>query len=392
MRKAILFIAIFAIALLNQAYAQPDSLWSQTYHGRDIDESPTIIQTSDGGYMIAGYTGAWNGGGHRCGFVVRTDSIGDQIWAREYEREFGFCDIFQPSDSSFLLGGSTDRPEVGRGACLLHIDSNGVETSMDFIGGKCSNIIRTSDGGFALASGKRIPGTTNDQIVLRKTDFSGIVQWENAYGEEGRQRCQDIIQTLDGGFALAGVTYSFKGQPNTLSQRVFYLVRTDNDGNLLWSNHYGLEGRENDECYSLVQTPDNGFALLGTSKASIYDNESGMYLVKTDSIGNEQWSRIYGRDRKAEGAAIILMDDNGFVLTGSIGSDIEGSENLYKKAFYLVRTDPDGNEIWSREFGGSGWNKCRSVIQTSDGGFALIGNTSTGIGPNDFLLIKTGPE
>lgn len=369
----------------------PDSLWSHTYHGRNLDESPSIIQTHDGGYMIAGATGAWNGG-NRCGFLVKTDSKGNGIWTREYEHMLGFYAVIQLSDSSFMLGGSSKSSDAGRGACLLKIDAYGEQISLNVYGGACADIVRTSDGGFAIAGTKRISGTVNDQFYLQKIDSNGIKQWENLYGESGLERCQALIQTEDGGFALAGDTGSFKKQQNTLSQRDFYLVRTDAEGNLLWSHNYGLEGRENDDCRSLIQTPDKGFALVGTTNPSIYVSQGDLYLVKTDSVGNKMWSQLYGGDGHDEGASIILLANGGFVLAGSIGFQGKDVGEKHIIDYYLVRTDPDGTELWSQTFGGRGFNKCESVIQTSDGGFALIGNTSNGTGPNDFLMIKTGPE
>jgi len=381
--SALLFLAV-------PLHAQPELLWSNTYHGRNIDEMPSIIQTSDGGYMIAGATGAWNGG-NRCGFLVRTDAEGNEIWEREYEHINGFCAVIQLSDSSFMLGGNSKSSDAGKGACLLKIDAYGEQISLNVYGSSCVDVVRTWDGGFALAGTKRISGTVNDQFYLQKIDSTGIKQWEILYGENGLEWCKALIQTEDGGFALAGVTHSFKSQPKTLSQRDFYLVRTDAGGNLLWSCNYGLDERENDDCRSLVQTPDKGFALVGTTNPSIYVSQGDLYLVKTDSVGNKMWSQLYGGDGHDEGASIILLPDSGFVLVGSIGFQKKDIREKHIKDYCLVRTDPDGTELWSREFRGSGFNRCESVIQTSDGGFALIGNTSNGEGTNDFLLIKTGP-
>ena len=389
MRTKCLLVLSVLLILTATLHAQPDSLWSHTYHGRNIDEMPSIIQTRAGGYIISGATGASNGG-NICGFLVKTDAKGNELWTREYQHINGFCGVIQISDSSFILGGSFKSAAAGRGACLLKIDANGEQISLNIYGGAGADFIQTSDGGFALASGKRIPKTVNDQIVLRKTDCNGNVQWEKEYGEEGREQCEALIQTADGGFALAGVTDSFKKQPKTLSQRDFYLARTDAEGNLLWSRNYGKEGRENNDCRSLVQTPDKGFALAGMTNPSYKVSKGDLYLVKTDSVGNEMWSQLYGGDGHEEGASIIILAEGGFVLAGSTGYRTKEAGE-YIRDYYLVRTDPYGTELWSRMFGGSGFNQCESVIQTSDGGFALIGNTSNGEGPNDFLLIKTGP-
>jgi len=369
--------------LFAQLYDAPDSLWAHTYHGRGLDESPSIIQTHDGGYMIAGATENQSGR-ERNGFLVKTDSEGNEIWEREYEHVNGFCAVIQLSDSSFMLGGNSKSSDSGRGACLLKINTLGEQISLNVYGGWCADIVQASDCGFALAGKKRISGTVNDEFYLQKIDSNGIKQWEKIYAGIGDESCEAIIQTEDDGFALAGVTHT--------NHDDFFLVKTDEGGNLLWSSNYGLDGNENDKCLSLVQTSDKGFALLGTTNPSKYVSQGDLYFVKTDSVGNEMWSRFYGQDEHDEGKSITLLADGGFILAGSMGFQGKDYKKNRKIGFYLVRTDPVGNELWSRVFGGRGFNYCESVIQTLDGGFALIGNTSSRTGPNGFLLVKTGPE
>lgn len=420
-------VSIFSVVILSGLIAaplsaQPDSLWSNTYHGRNIDEDPHIIQTSDGGYAIAGGTGAWNGG-NRCGFLVKTDSMGNELWSREFEDESIFGGVIQSPDGGYILGGKTKASEEHEGGiCLLKTDENGEELWWNVYGrASCESVIPTADGGYVLAGTARRPGTRNDDFYLVKTDSIGAQQWSNIYDKEKRQICRTAIQTDDGGYALAGVTSSFsrsgripdredfkrsiwdqdgkwlslrKKKRRSTNIEDFYLVRTDAKGNLLWSGSYGCEGWDQMCCYSLVQTEDGGFALAGKINPSNYVSHGELYLVRTDSLGNELWSQWYGGKKHEEGSSIILMADGGFVLAGSTSSFNVSKGGKPVREYYLVRTDSDGVEIWFGTYGGAGYSSCNSVIQSSDGGFALIGTTNACSSEHivDFWLIKTGPE
>jgi hypothetical protein len=161
----------------------------------------------------------------------------------------------------------------------------------------------------------------------------------------------------------------------------FNLVKTDSAGNLNWSNTYGRSG--DDFAYSLVNTSDGGYALAGytsSSGAGYYD----FYMVKTDSAGNKQWSKTYGGTGDDEARSLIQTSDDGYALAGWTNSFGGGGYD-----FYLVKTDSAGNMNWNQTYGRAGDNQAYSIIQTTDGGYALAGYTdSSGAGGYDFYLIK----
>jgi len=213
------------------------------------------------------------------------------------------------------------------------------------------------------------------------TDENGDSLWSRTYDGGNHDECYSLIQTADGGFALTGSTYSF-GAGNLDS----WLVRTDENGDSLWSRTYGLGGIE--ECYSLVQTADGGFALAGYT-TSFGTRLGDFWLVRTDENGDSLWSCTYG-GQGADGCySLVQTADGGFALAGY--STSFGAGDYYY--FWLVRTDEYGDSLWYCLYGGGGGDVCNSLVQTADGGLALAGYTySFGAGSSDFWLVKLGPE
>ncbi len=201
--------------------------------------------------------------------------------------------------------------------------------------------------------------------------------WSQTYGGSGDDEAYSLVQTRDGGYALAGYTNSFGA-----GSYDFWLIKTNSSGNMQWSQTYG--GTGDDEAYSVVQSNDTGYAVAGSTD-SYGAGETDAWLVKTDSSGNMQWNHTYG-GRAQDGAySVVQTIDGGYALAGYTNSFGAGSYD-----FWLVKTDSSGNMMWNKTYGGSGDDEAGCVIQTSDGGFALAGYTNSfGAGSYDFWLVKT---
>ncbi len=193
----IVWLSVAFALIAGKLCAQPDFLWSHTYGTRGHQACQSIIQTGNGGFALAGYTG---GAGEF--WLVRTDADGDSLWSRTFGGEY------------------TDG---------------------------CRSIIQTVDGGFALAGYIGTFGGWNSDFLLVKTDDEGNSQWSRTFSRKEKNECQSIIQTSDGGFALAGYTWSFGARNHD-----FWLVKTDDEGNSLWSRAFG--GRGEDKCNSIIQS------------------------------------------------------------------------------------------------------------------------------------------
>jgi len=199
--------------------------------------------------------------------------------------------------------------------------------------------------------------------------------WSKTYPGFG-EISQTVIQTADGGYALLCTNYNFN-DPNYASG-VFYIVKVDSSGNQQWNGSYRGSIYQVSSGQYLIETSDNGFAAIAE-----YQNK--LALIKIDQHGKEQWRQTYAGAGTCVASAIIQTGDGGFALlsvsnfyTGHVFPPIGYSESVW-----LVKTSSSGDLQWNKTYG---LGDANSLIQTSDGGYAIGGQTQQ---PNSFyLLIK----
>ena len=220
------------------------------------------------------------------------------------------------------------------------------------LGGACS-IVQTADGGYALAG-----ASYNNGTYLVKTDSQGNIQWTQYY--PGENDPEALVKTADGGYAMAGT-----------NSGSFWLAKVDSNGTLQWSHSYAA-GKDG-ECRAMVQTSDGGYALAGFEDTS--GSESSAFLIKTDSSGDMLWTQTYsGSSGGLQAFSLAETNDGGFVLAG-------GAVDVC-----MIKTDSDGNVLWNQTYSGTSGEVAMSVIQTSDGGYALCCGW---FGPSTGHLLKT---
>ena len=161
-----------------------------------------------------------------------------------------------------------------------------------------------------------------------------------------------------------------------------YLVKTDSLGDTLWTKTYG--GNNNDFGYSVSQTADGGYILLGSSE-SFGVGAADFYLIKTNANGDTIWTRTYGGNDYEYGYSVAVTTNGGYILLGSTSSFGAGSSDIW-----FIKTNSIGDTLWTRTYGGIGSDGGSSVQQTSDEGYIITGMTkSYGSGNADIYLIKT---
>jgi hypothetical protein len=213
-------------------------------------------------------------------------------------------------------------------------------------------------------------------VIAFGADSHCAFGFERVLGGPDLDRGVFVSPTKDGGYVAVGVTKSFSEGDEDV-----YLVKTDSNGQVLWSKTYG--GPDQDNGWSVHETPD-GFVLSGFTK-SFGAGDFDFYLIKTDSEGEVDWSRTYGGEGKDRCWALALTDDGGFLLVGETTSSGAGEEDCF-----LVKTDSLGAELWSQTYGGEKGDRCFSVAQADDGGYVLAGQTySEGAGDRDVYILKT---
>jgi len=249
------------------------------------------------------------------------------------------------------------------------------------IGGPASeegkSLIQTSDGGYAIAGTTKSFGVGSGDVYIVKLDANGNLQWTKTIGGKNWEEGHSLIQTSDGGYAIAGTTTSFGAGGTDV-----YVVKLDANGNLQWTKTIG--GKNWEEGLALIQTSDGGYAIAGATP-SFGAGEKDVYVVKLDANGNLQWTKTIGGKNDDYGFSLIQTSDGGYAIAGYTKSFGAGGEDVY-----VVKLDAKGNLQWTKTIGAK--NKYPSklpLIQTSDGGYAIAGYTSSfGAGETDVYVIK----
>jgi uncharacterized delta-60 repeat protein len=313
----------------------------------------------------------------------------DSLWSRIYEgdQDDEYHSVRQMADGGYILGGFTESSGAGfEDFWLVRMNAEGYPIFAHTFGGpsvdQCYCAQQTADGGYMLAghtysfSGQ--PGYSD--FWLLKTDADGDSLWSRTFGGNNAEACYCAQQTTDGGYILAGQTSSYGA-----GIADFWLVKTNANGDSLWSRTFG--GSQDDACYSVQQTLDGGYILAGET-SSFGAGGGDFWLVKTNANGDSVWSRTFGGNDWEECRCVQQTSDGGYILAGLTQSFGAGSVD-----FWLVKTDANGDRVWSRTFGGTENDRCYSVQQTADGGYILAGDTrSFGAGIFDFWLVKTDAE
>ena len=351
--------------------------WEQTYGGLGSDCGNSVQQTTDDGYIITGYTESFGNGGQDV-YLLKIDENGNEIWSKT----FGGSDddvgrsVKQTTDGGYIITGVTQSFGNNSDVYLIKTDGNGNELWTKIFGGSDddfgSSVQQTTDGGYIITGVTHSFGS-NSEFYLIKTDGNGNEIWSKTFvTTRWEEDCGNSVQqTTDGGYIITGFTESLGNDDDVC------LIKTDGNGNELWIKTYGEPNNYDVGC-SVQQTIDGGYIITGWTGDG---GDSDIYLIKTDGNGNELWNKTFGTFIESNiGSSVQQTNDGGYIITGNIewGYDV-----------CLIKTDGNGNELWMETFGGPnnydiGW----SVQQTTDGGYIITGMTGDG---NDFdvYLIKT---
>jgi hypothetical protein len=362
--------------------------WSQTYGGTENDGALSLLQTSDGGYAMAGFTRSF-GAGMDDFWLVKTDEAGGMQWNRTYGgagSDIAVC-LIETSDGGYALVGYTESFGAGSNDFwLIKTDKAGnIQWNQTYGGADgeyAFSLVETSDGGYTIAGYTRSYGAGRDDFWLIHVDSTGNAEWNQTYGGWDDDGTIFMVHTSDGGYALAGMTESF-GYGSDRDD--FWLVKTDSSGNMEWNQTYGGAIREYGFC--LVQTSDGGYAMAGCT-CSFGAGSHDAWLVKADALGNLEWNRTYGGADVDGVTSLIQTSDGGYMLAGCTCSYGAG-----KGDFWLIKADEAGAMQWNRTYGGAEFDIASSLVATSDGGYTIAGYTySFGAGNSDLWLIKTDEQ
>lgn len=407
--------------------SNPTSLieWQKPLGGSNSDYGQAVTQTSDGGYIVAGYSKSNDGdvsGHHGSSFlddfwIVKLSVSGQIQWQKSLGGSLSenAYSIKQTSDGGYIIVGnasSSDGDVVGGVAqgsdgWIVKLNSSGNIQWQKTYGYPFSTEIlysveQTSDGGY-VAAGYTEHGTNNASFWIIKCNSNGILEWEKLYGGSSDDRLNSINQTADGGYIVAGRTYSNDGDVSgNHGDFDWWVAKLSSSGALQWQKTLGGSGM--DEAYSVKQTSDNGYIIAGWTGSSDgditnYRGNGDYWVVKLNSSGGMVWQKALGGTNVDKAYSIQQTSDDNYIIAGYTSSnngDVSGNHG--SDDFWIVKLNGTGNLIWQKTFGGSGLDQARSIEQTPDNGFIIAGTTWSNdgdvIGNNDtfnpnFWVVKT---
>jgi hypothetical protein len=374
--------AILAVSCLT-VVATAQVTFLRTYGGDSADYGYRVRQTNEGGYLLLGSTRSFGAGGSDV-WLIKTDALGDTLWTRIYGgtgNDEAYA-VVQTTDGGYVMAGQTSSFGAGSSDFWLIRADSSYDTLWTRCYGGASNdgasvVVQTTDGGYVIAGQTSSFGAGSYDVWLVRTDASGDTLWTRTYGDTGVDFGRWVAQTTDSGFLVVGVTESYGA-----GERDAWLIKVGPTGDTLWTRTYG--GPSDDHAYAATQTEDSGYAIIGFTE-SFGAGRDDVWLIRTDASGDTLWTRTYGGPSFDYGYSVAQTRDGGYIIAGYTLS--------YGAGFYdawLVKTDATGGTMWTQTFGGTSNDECFSVAQTDDGGYVLGGRTQASmLAEEDAWLIKT---
>jgi len=341
--------------------------WQKTFGGTDKDIALRVYPISGGGYVLGGHTQSCNGDminshGMQDIWLFKLDSIGGIVWQKGFggSKDEALSDLKPCSDGGFVILGST--------------------FSNDFdVSGNHGDL---------------------DMWVIKLT-ASGDIQWQKCLGGTSEEAGAHVLQTTDEGFILSGYTRSNDGDVG--GNHGFYdvwVVKLDKMGNIQWTRNLGGSGTEFGG--QLIQTVDEGYTLVGMTNSTDGDitdahGDFDVWVLKLSATGALIWQHTFGGPSNEVAYTMTDTEDGGYTIAGSIypeNTPLPGDLDIW-----VFKINQIGDLVWQRTLGGTGWEAPSSIQQTMDGGLFVTGKTDSNNGDVsgnhglvDGWVVKLSPE
>ncbi|MDT0558584.1 hypothetical protein RM697_08000 [Ichthyenterobacterium sp. W332] len=347
--------------------------WQKTFGGTNDDKGVTIIQTTEGGFAILGYSNSNNGDvsqnfGLQDFWILKLDPNGNIEW----ERTYGFqgadrgISLIQTNDTGFLLCG------------ILDVTASGGE-------GNTSRLYQRHAGG--------------DYWVL-KLNTSGNLEWSKFFGGNFTDTPEGLIQTSDNNYIIVGGSDSIDTDiSDNKGSYDFWVIKISTTGNLIWEKSFG--GSQIDEARAIIATEDGNFLIAGDTRSNDLDvsNNIGaadLWLVKISTVGDLIWEKTIGGTNFDVARDVIKSQNNGYIIAGSSrSSDLDVAENKGQNDAWIINVDDEGNLLWEKSAGGSNIDFAYSLALLNDGSIIATGDSTSNDGDiienkgfTDLLVLK----
>jgi hypothetical protein len=389
-----IYFLILTSSLIFISGISAQTTFQKTFGNSDNNHANTVILTNTGGYAIAGWYDV-EGLFTAEFYLIITDAAGDTLWTRTYGEDVDMTvnllpngsgnegyNLIQTQDNGFLLVGERhDIVGEKSNVFAVKLDENGELLWSRLYGGDDNDygqaVAETDDGDFVIAGYTESYGTGLRDVYLLKVDSIGGIIWTRTFGGSSLEAASDMQQTPDGGFILAGYTFSYGAGSSDV-----FVVKTDADGIIEWQKTYG--GELNDIGHSIERTEEGGYIIAGETN-SFGAGETDIYLIKVDEEGVVEWSKAYGGDNFEAAKSVTQSEDDGYLMAGYSRSFGAGGEDVY-----LIKTDAQGDTLWTKIIGGTSDESILSVKQSHESGYVMAGYTrSFGAGSSDVYFLKT---
>ncbi len=383
-RKYCLFLIITAnILIVNVLFSQaPDTLWTRIYGTISYDHLLNVAPTSDSQFITTGTK--WTSSGNKT-WLIKFNTDGDTLWTKIYGLastiNVGY-DVKPLSGGGYIITGYKS-PFSSRNADLqlTRTNNTGDTIWIRTFGGDttdyCFSVDETADHGYITTGYTESFGSGGD-LWLIKVDSLGDWQFSKNYGGSFMDMGNSVRTTADSGFIVCGYNSSF-----SLTGMDGWLLKTNSFGDTTWTK--SISHGFYDNLFSVRPLTDHGYILTGW--AILAETLSAdLSLIRTDSMGNVLWTKLYGGDQDDVGMSAEPLIDGGFIVCGYTNSYGNGGQDIW-----VLRTDSLGDTLWTKTIGGSSTDQGWGVTQTTDNGYIITGYTASyGAGLNDGWIIKLG--
>lgn len=416
----------FSFIICSMLHAQaPVIQWQKSFGGSGIEEASAVAQTTDGGYIAAGFTQSNNGDviGNHGGkdiWIIKTNPSGSIQWQKTLggSGDDEATGLAKTSDGGYIIAGYTksNNGDVSgnhglEDAWIVKLDAVGTIKWQQVMGGvfndRATSVQSTADGGCIVSGYGSIDGNSDagmDAWIL-KLKATGAVEWYKMVGGTGMDTFYNVQQTADGGFIAAGNTASSDGNISggnaTQNNYESLAVKFDALGNIEWYNAFG--GSSLDMAYSIIQLPDGSYVMAGyTVSPDIpgYHGNCDLWLAKLSSEGSIEWQKALGGSLIDQGFQLLLCENGDFIVAGFTGAnDGDVAGNHGNCDFWMLRLSDNGTIKWQKTMGGALLDRATCIAKTTDKGYVLAGyawssdgDITQNHGNDDFWMVRLLPE
>ncbi|MFZ8804847.1 MAG: hypothetical protein ACO2PO_17970 [Candidatus Calescibacterium sp.] len=377
-------------------------LWAKAYGSTGNDEAYSIQRTKDGGFIVAGYMTI--SGTNTDVWVLKLDRDGNVQWQKVFGGPFADAayEVKESSDGSFIVAGYsvTSVPTTQRNGFIVKLDSNGNFAWSLTYGGTAddefSSLVTSVEGGIEyiiVAGYTKSFGALGgeDAWVIKVKSLDGSIVWQKRYGASSASGTTDRFQRVITSSYNGSIRYVFAGRTGTSTNNDFWIMITDENGNVQISRTY-YYSTYHEGIWDIKET-DGAFLLVGSAQRYFGTTGSDIWVLKISKDNGEIfWQKAFGSLDDDEPRTAIVTEDGGIIIAGTTRSILKGTDSY---DIWVLRLDKDGNLKWQKLYGVIGLSdrdQASSICLSDDGNFVVAGYTTTSSNNRDIFVMKIVPE